>query len=52
MSGKVGGNMKTLLPDAFAPSVAAADNMSLDLTMHLHVILCAYCWSEISPDAI
>lgn len=52
ISGKVGGNVKILLLDVFAPSVAATDNMFLDLMMHLHVILCAYCCSEISPDAI
>lgn len=50
--GKVGGNVETLLLDVFAPSVAATDDVFLDLMMHLHVILCACYCSEISPDAI
>lgn len=52
MTGKVGGNVEMLLLDVFAPSVAATDNVFLDLMMHLHVILCACYCSEISPDAI
>lgn len=50
--GKVGGNVKMLLLDVFAPSVAATDSVFLNLMMHLHVILCACYCSEISPDAI
>lgn len=50
--GRVGGNVKMLLLDVFAPSVAATDNVFLDLMMHLHVILSACYCSEISPDAI
>lgn len=52
MTGKVGGNARMLLLDVSAPSVAATDNVFLDLMMHLHVILCACYCSEISPDAI
>ncbi len=51
-TGKVGGNVKTLLLDVCAPSEAATDNVFLDLMMHLHVIHCACYCSEISPDAI
>lgn len=51
-TGKVGGNVKTLLVDVSPPSVAATYNVFLDLMMHLHVILCACYCSEISPDAI
>lgn len=50
--GKVGGNVKMLLLDVLVPSVAATDNVFLDLMMHLHVILRACYCSEISPDAI
>lgn len=49
--GKVSGN-EMLVLDVFVPSVAATDNVFLDLMMHLHVILCACYCSEISPDAI
>lgn len=49
---KVGGNVKMVLLDMFSPSVAATNNVFLDLMMHLHVILSGCYCSEISPDAI
>ncbi len=52
MTDKVVGNVKTFLLYVFAPSVAATDNVFLDLMMYLHGILCACYCSEISPDAI
>lgn len=50
--GKPGGDVKMLVLDVFAPSVAETDNVFLDLMMHLHVILCACYCSEISADVI
>lgn len=50
--GKVGHNVKMLLLVVFKPSVAATDNVFLDLMMHLHVIFSACYCSEFSPDAI